>query len=165
MSARGRSTTAWLAMALAVLAWGPGAEAQEAIDRSFVAEEGAQGYMFPGAVPALRGFDIGYTRSDHQIRRVILGPLATSGPPSAGDYLIALRDRDGSDAISGSVKLTDVRRLGRLLHDFRALTIRMVRDGPGSTDPAGIGERGTERHEPILTAPIRRGGVAVRPRA
>ena len=37
--------------------------------------------------------------------------------------------------------------------DFRAPTIRMVRDGSGSTDAAGIGERYTERDEPIPTSP------------
>jgi hypothetical protein len=71
-------------------------------------------------VPALRGFDIGYTRSDHQVCRLILGPPTTSAPPAEGDYLIMLRDASGFDAISGSIKLTDVRRLGRLLHVARS---------------------------------------------
>ncbi len=118
MSAWGRSTTACLAMALAVLAWGQGARAQEAIDRSFTAAAGAQGYMFPGALPALRGFDVGYTRSDHQIKSLFVGPL-TDAPPESGDFIIALQDNDGGDAVSGSIKLTDVRRLARHREVFR----------------------------------------------
>lgn len=127
MSTRGRGGLAALAAALALLAWALVAGAQGAvdrsfIDRSFVADEGAQGYRLPGVVPALRGFDVGFTRSDHQIRRVLLGPRLTyfaDGTVSAGDYLILLQDRSGPDAISGSVKLTDVSRLGRQLDVMR----------------------------------------------
>jgi membrane protein DedA with SNARE-associated domain len=49
--------------------------------------------------------------------------------------------------------------------DFRTLAIRMVRDGPGPIDAAGIGERGTERDEPIPTGtdpPRWSGGEATR---
>ncbi|MGH7319072.1 MAG: hypothetical protein ACRELA_05530, partial [Candidatus Rokuibacteriota bacterium] len=119
MRIKRRCGTASLATTLALLACAPGAGAQESIDRSFVAESGVQGYMFPGAVPALRGFDVGYTRSDHQIRRVNVGPRIIDAHAAAGDYLIALQDRDGPDAISGSVKLTDVQHLGRQLEVTR----------------------------------------------
>ena len=45
--------------------------------------------------------------------------------------------------------------------DFRALAIRIVRDGPGSADAAGIGERCTGRNEPIaaVTNPSKWPGV------
>ena len=80
MRISGDLRNASLATALALLIGAPHAWAQVAIDRSVAADEGAQGFMFPGAVPAIRGFDIGYTRSDHQISRVMFGPRATSGP-------------------------------------------------------------------------------------
>lgn len=118
MSTRGRCGTACLATTLAWLAWAAVASAQDPIDRSWVAAEGSQGYRLPGVVPALRGFDVGYTRSDHQVKHLLMGPV-TSAPLDSGDFVISLQDHDGHDAVSGSVKLTDVRRLGRHLEVTR----------------------------------------------
>lgn len=100
-------------IALAVLAWVPAASAQDPIERTWTTDSGAQGYrLSPGVVPALRGFDVGYTRSDHQVKHLLLGPVTTA-PLDSGDFVISLQDHDGHDAVSGSVKLTDLRRLGR----------------------------------------------------
>ena len=104
MSTRGSGGLAALAAALALHAWAPVAEAQEAIDRSFVTASGAQGYTLPpGLVPALRGFDVGYTRSDHQVNLLLLGPVTTARLDS-GEYTVALQDADGNDAVSGAVR-------------------------------------------------------------
>lgn len=106
--------------ALAFLVWASAASAQEAIDRSWTAASGSQGYtLSPGVAPALRGFDVGYTRSDHQVRHLLLGPVTSPSPLDSGDFVISLRDAAGDDAVSGSVKLTDVRRLGRHLEVSR----------------------------------------------
>lgn len=119
MSTPGGGSLAALAAALALLAWASVAGAQEAIDRSFVTASGAQGYTLPpGLVPALRGFDVGYTRSDHQVNLLLLGPVTTARLDS-GEYTVALQDADGNDAVSGAVKLTDLRRLGRHLEVMR----------------------------------------------
>lgn len=119
MRIRNRSGCLGVAMTLTCLVCAPAVGAQDLIDRFFRAGSGAQGYRFPGVIPALRGFDIGYTRDDHHVRRLILGPLTTTAPAAAGDYLLLLRDASGFDEISGSVKLADVRRLGRLLRVAR----------------------------------------------
>ena len=68
----------------------------------------------PGVVPAIRGFDVGYERSDHQVKLLFMGPVTRSAIDT-GDLLVSLQDHDGNDAISGSVRLTDLRGLGRHL--------------------------------------------------
>jgi hypothetical protein len=65
-------------------------------------------------VPAIRGFDVGYERSDHQVKLLFMGPVTRSAIDT-GDLLVSLQDHDGNDAISGSVRLTDLRGLGRHL--------------------------------------------------
>jgi hypothetical protein len=85
--------------------------AQEPIERSFEASDAGYGFRMPGFVPALRSFDIGYRRGDRHVHMLFVGPL-TDAPIESGDFVGALRDADGGDAISGAVKLTDLRRLG-----------------------------------------------------
>jgi hypothetical protein len=116
MKAGGRLRRAGLTTALAFLAWTPAAAAQEPIDRSWTGVAGgAQGYRLPpGVVPAIRGFDVGYERSDHQVKLLFMGPVTRSAIDT-GDLLVSLQDHDGNDAISGSVRLTDLRGLGRHL--------------------------------------------------
>jgi len=92
------------------------AEAQARIDESFdVTEHGVHGFRVPaGTVPAMRAFDIGYRSGDAHIESLAVGPLTRAGPDS-GDYIAILRDSDPGEAIAGSVRLTDVRHLGRNL--------------------------------------------------
>lgn len=82
------------------------AVAQTPISADFRSGFGAFGMLIDGVVPALRGFDVGYTNGDHQIRDMHIAP------DGSGDYLILLRDSSGVDPIAGSIKLLDVHKLG-----------------------------------------------------
>lgn len=90
------------------------------IERAFDDTEFSNvGYMFGfGVVPAIRGFDMGYTSSDHHIKEFHLGPH-TRSPIPTGDYLITFKDNDVHRAISGSVKLVDMRSMGSHLEVSR----------------------------------------------
>ena len=80
------------------------------IERTISSDLGAQGFRFrTGTIPALVGFDIGWTRDDHHVKWLAIGPNTTA-PLDSGDYLVALRDQDSSGhRISGTIKFEDFR--------------------------------------------------------
>jgi hypothetical protein len=84
------------------------------IDRRISSSFGAQGFRFePGTIPGLIGFDVGWTRDDHHVSWLSIGPNTTS-PLDSGDYLVALRDQDSSGhPISGRIKFEDLRDVAR----------------------------------------------------
>jgi hypothetical protein len=80
------------------------------IERRISSDWGAQGFRFrTGTIPGLIGFDIGWTRDDHNVKWLSIGPNTTS-PLDSGDYLVGLRDQDSSGRrISGTIKFEDLR--------------------------------------------------------
>jgi len=80
------------------------------IERTISSDWGAQGFRFrTGTIPSLIGFDIGWTRHDHHVKWLAIGPNTTA-PLDSGDYLVGLRDQDSSGhGISGTIKFEDFR--------------------------------------------------------
>jgi hypothetical protein len=84
------------------------------IVRSFASDAGVWGTrLTEGTVPGLIGFDIGWTRGDHALKWLGMGPI-TASPLSAGDFAAALRDQDSNGHhISGTVKFQDLREFAQ----------------------------------------------------
>ncbi len=93
------------------------------IERTFSSARGAQGYSFPeNTVPAIIGFNVGWTRDDHHIRWLSVGPQ-NSAPLNSGEYLIALRDDDRHrHNINGYIKLVDLSAIA----DHREVSLTSV---------------------------------------